>query len=583
MKLKYLFRVYASLFKWVPFSAGFTLFVFISNGFVPVIITYISAEFFDTAAAVLKGRAAGAQLFTYAFIFIGVYFIRDLLNWGISITNNAGVYEKGTAYFRINLFEKMARLPLINFEDPEFLNRRERAEKNVNNEALSSLFMRTAVFTGSFITVTGISAVLTRYSILLLPLCFVSVLPYIVMRIIRGREFYYTKYAQAKKTRLSDYLRTIFSTGRSAKELRVFGSAGYVFEKWRKTRDEVFDELWQIERKDAWSLVLCDTFRIACYAAAVGMVLFLAVRGRISVGAFGASIAAFLAVQQETRTFIEDLGRIPERLSYAEDYYSFLDIEEEKSRTVTFPGLRGEISLKNVGFSYPGTNTCALNRIDLSIRKGEKIALLGENGSGKTTLAKVLLGIYPPSGGRVLWDNTDIAEVDKNSLYAFVSAIAQDFSQYHLSIRENVALSDLSRLHDDASIGRALRNAGADNYGEPDTPLGREFGGLELSGGQWQRLAIARALFKNADFILLDEPTSALDPLVEADILKSFIRAAEGKTALIISHRIGLSRLVDRIVILKNGEIAETGAHNDLIKKSGEYSRLWKAQERWYR
>ncbi|MDR3123744.1 MAG: hypothetical protein LBU16_08215, partial [Treponema sp.] len=317
MKLKYLFRAYADLFRLVPFSAGYTFFTLAVVGFVPVITTLISAEFFNAAAGVLGGAVPGVRLYYYAAAFIGVNLVRNIMTWGMSIANNAGVFEKGTAYFRMLLFGKSSRLPLIAFEDPEFLNRRERAEKSVNNEALSSLFMRTAYFTGSFITVAGVSLVLARYSVLLLPLCFVSVLPYIVARIIRGREFYYTKYAQAKKTRLADYVWTLFSTSKTAKELRVFGSAGYVFEKWRKTRDEVFEELWQVERKDAWSLVWCDTFRIVCYAAAVGVVLFLTVQGQVSVGVFGASIAAFLSVQRETRMFIEDLGRIPERLSYA--------------------------------------------------------------------------------------------------------------------------------------------------------------------------------------------------------------------------------------------------------------------------
>ncbi len=239
------------------------------------------------------------------------------------------------------------------------------------------------------------------------------------------------------------------------------------------------------------------------------------------------------------------------------------------------------ITLENVSFKYPNSDKYALSFINLAVRKGEKIAILGENGSGKTTLSKVLLGLYPAEQGQILYDGKAITDFTKESFYAGISAIAQDFVSYNLTVRENVAISDIARIDDDPAIQATLSDAGMVEN-NLDAMMGREFGGKELSGGQWQKLAIARGLFKESEIILLDEPTSALDPLIETEILTKFIKAAEGKTALIISHRIGLCKLVDRIVVMKDGRVAETGTHSELIASSGKYAKLYKSQAKRY-
>jgi ABC-type multidrug transport system fused ATPase/permease subunit len=310
--------------------------------------------------------------------------------------------------------------------------------------------------------------------------------------------------------------------------------------------------------------------------------LLLVIRGQISIGVFGASITAFASLQNGMKTFLMSIGRFPEWLAYAGDYYNFLDMPDEADGGTKYTGLRERITIEQVSFKYPNAETFALHNINLVIRRGEKIAVLGENGSGKTTLSKILLGLYPSGEGRVCYDGVPVESLEKNSFYAKTSAIAQDFVTYYLSIRENIALSDVSRLQDDEGIHAALRSAGAEDFGTLDDTLGREFGGRELSGGQWQKLAIARGLFRNSEFILLDEPTSALDPLIETEILTHFINAARDKTAFIISHRVGLCKLVDRIIVMKDGQIAEDGTHDELLAANGEYSRLYKAQAQWY-
>lgn len=227
-----------------------------------------------------------------------------------------------------------------------------------------------------------------------------------------------------------------------------------------------------------------------------------------------------------------------------------------------------------------------MHAISLRIQKGKKIVILGENGCGKTTLSKLFLGLYPADNGRVAYDEVDVREIDKNQLYHRVSAIAQDFTPYHLTLRENVAISDVSMIDDDERVTRRIAYVGLESIipevGGLDGQMGRELEGAELSGGQWQKLAVSRALFKDSELIILDEPTSALDPMIEKEILDKFIEIAEDKTAIIISHRVGLCRFVDRIVVMKDGAISEVGSHDELIRRAGEYYRLYTSQQQWY-
>ncbi len=580
--MKYIGRIYKSIFRWMPFSAILTAIDYLNGALIPAIITIISVNLFDNAARVLEGEPAQKSLYLYAGLYLGVYLVNDLLSFVRSITLNAGIYEKGTAFFRIELYEKLAKLPLITFENAELLNKKERAEKAVTDETLSNVFNHVLRFIRAGVQVLSIAGVLAGYSLWLLPLALLSVLPYLISRMIRGKEFYCVKRHQAKKTRLLAYLWGLFTSRQTAKEMRVMGFDGYVTDKWCDTRDEVSEELWKVQKKDVISLLFCDGFRIVGYGISLIIVLWLALEGTVSIGVFGAAVAAFLSLQNSMQNFLEGLGRFPEQLLHAADYYSFLDMQSESDGVIHYPGLHDSITLEKVSFKYPNSESYALKALTLTIRKGERLAILGENGSGKTTLSKVLLGLYPAESGSVLYDGTAVGAFSKDSFFAQVSAIAQDFVSYKLTLRENISISDQSRMENDFDIKAALVNSGAGENWNLDETMGREFGGRELSGGQWQKLAIARGLFKSSELIVLDEPTSALDPLIETEILSKFIQATEGKTALIISHRIGLCKLVDRIIVMKEGRIVEDGTHEALLRMNAEYTRLFTEQAKWY-
>lgn len=585
--LQILGKVYKQTLKAVPFSGISGVINYLAQGLFPAFTSLILARLFDDAYSLTQGVDTLNTVILYGVLFVSAYAIVYIFQFISSITINAGIYERCTSYYNMKISEKTSKLPLISFENADVLNLQNRAKDCIGREILSQIYMSSTVFITSGISVVSTIAVLAAYNIWFVPISIFSVFPYFVARILRGEEFYLLKKAQSKKTRRLNYLWGLFSNKQAIKEMRVMGFGEYLAEKWTETRDQVNEELWQQNVRDGKSLLFCDSLKILGYGASILLALFLVVNGKISIGVFGTCIAAFKSMQEATKAFLIDLGNMPEKIAFANDYFEFLDLGEDKDGDKKVTGIKEGITLSNVSFAYPNSDNYALKNVSLTIHKGEKLVVLGVNGSGKTTLSKMILNLYPPVQGEIRYDNILSSNVEKGSLYSYLSIIPQNFMSYSLTLRENVAISDLKHLYDDSSIRQTLELAGLasllNEVSGLEEQLGREYGGKELSGGQWQKLAIARGLYRASEFIILDEPTSALDPLIETEILQKFIEIAKNKTAVIISHRVGLCKLADRIIVMKDGQICESGKHNDLIKKDGEYKRLYTAQEQWYR
>ncbi|MDR1689563.1 MAG: ABC transporter ATP-binding protein/permease [Clostridiales bacterium] len=571
----------------MPFSGISGIINYLVQGLFPAFTAFVLSKLFNDAYNLSQGTDTLQSIIMYGALFVMAYAVVYILQLICSITINAGVYEKCTSYYNMQISEKTAKLPLIYFENSEILNLQSRAKYCVNEETLSALYMSSAVLITNIISVISTIMVLSVYNIWFFPISLLSVLPYFIARIIRGKEFYLLKRRQAKKSRRLSYLWGLFNNKQTVKEMRVMGFENYVTDKWIEIRDEVNEELWQHNIKDAISLLFCDALKIIGYGLSILLALVLVLKGSVSIGVFGACIAAFTAMQESIKSFLINLGNLPEKAALANDYFEFLDLEEEHNGKTVFSGIKNAINISNLSFKYPNSENFALKNISLTIKKGEKIVILGVNGSGKTTLSKMILGLYPPDEGEIYYDNILLSEIERESLYNHISAISQNFVEYSLSLRENVAISDLKKISDDLAITETIKNVGLEELltlsNGLETQMGREFGGEEPSGGQWQKLAIARGLFKPSEFIILDEPTSALDPIIETEILKQFIEIAENKTAIIISHRIGLCKLADKIVVMKDGQICEIGTHISLINSNGEYKRLYTSQEQWYR
>ena len=579
-------RIYGHTLKTVPFSGTMGVLNYIVQGLFPATTSLVLSKLFDTAHSLTQGSDVFDEVMLYGGAFVLTYAMVYVFQFISSITINAGIYERCTSYYNMKISEKAASLPLIFFEDTELLNLQNRAKDCANREILSQIYMSSTVFITSLIGLVSTIAVLASYNIWLVPVSIISVIPYIITRLLRGKEFYLLKKAQSKKTRKLSYLWSLFHDKQSIKEMRIMGFGQYLSKLWIETRDEVNEELWKQNIKDGRSMLFCDMLKIIGYGLSVLLALYLVIKGYISIGVFGACISAFKAMQESTKSFLIDLGNLPEKIAIANDYFSFLDLPDEHNGTINSTGLNEGISLSNVSFAYPNSKGYALDKITFDIHKGEKIIVLGVNGSGKTTLAKIILGIYSPSYGEVRYDGILSSGIDKKSLYNYISIVPQDYISYKLTLRESIGISDTKNIQNDSLINETLLLSGLQSLmaevGSLDNQLGGEYGGKELSGGQWQKIAIARALFKKAELVILDEPTSSLDPLVETEILQQFVKIAKDKTAVIISHRVGLCKLADRIIVMKNGKICEMGTHYELIKNNGEYKKLYNSQKQWY-
>jgi ABC-type multidrug transport system fused ATPase/permease subunit len=579
-----LLKVHKQTLNAAPLSGIIGILNYLLQGLSPAISAIILAQLFDNAYKIYSKGNEDNNITAYAIAIIILYSAIFIFRFVSNITINAGVYERCTSYYKMKIAEKAIRIPLISFEDTNILNLRKRANECVEREILSQIYMSSTTFIINGVNVISTVIVLFTYNKIFIVISIISILPYFISRYIRGKEFYHLKKIQTPMMRKLEYLWNLFSDKQAIKEMRVMGFEQYIAEKWSNVRDEVSEELWEQSIKDNKSLLVCDIIKTIGYCISILLSFHLVITGRISVGMFGACIAAFKSMQEATKNFLIDLGNMPEKVSFANDYFEFLDLEEFEDGDIVMKELNDAITLESVYFAYPNADGNALTDISLTIHKGETVVILGANGSGKTTLVKILLNTYSPNRGKVKYDFVDSSNICSESIYNMFSIVPQEFMAYQLTLRENIAISNLEHMCEDNLIQEILNEVGLCELKkmELEQQLGRDFGGVELSGGQWQKIAIARGLYKQSDVIILDEPTSALDPLIETEVLKQFVDVTKNKTAIIISHRVGLCKLADKVIVMKNGEIVECGTHNELIKKNGEYKKLYFAQEKWY-
>lgn len=486
---------------------------------------------------------------------------------------------------QIEVGEKGTRLSMICYENTETNNMLKRAKNCIEQERFSDLSLSVFNILAEFLKVNGTLLVLAEFHPVLVGISLLSVFPYLIVRLVRGKEFYELKRYQAAGERRRNYLYHLFGDKQAVKELRIFEIEDYIEQKMYAARDNMKQEVWNIKKRDMRSLLICEIFCKSGYLLSIFSTILLLLHQILDVGMMAAALAAFTSFQTAAKYFLVSLGRIPECAAFVKDYYDFMDMEEAEKGTEKLCSDFDSIKVKQLSFSYPGRKTPAVSNLSFTIKRNEVVAIVGNNGSGKTTLVKLLTGLYQAQKGQIYYGRQNLRSLDPEEFYKQISFVSQDFIKYELTVRENIGIGDWKQMENTDKIYMLLHQVGLETFisqASVNQLLGNEFGGRELSVGQWQKLAIARGMMKDSSVIFLDEPTAALDPLMETKVLKMFLKIAREKTAIIVSHRIGICKEVDKIIVMKEGKIAEIGNHEELLAEKGEYYRLYTMQQKWY-
>jgi ATP-binding cassette subfamily B protein len=495
----------------------------------------------------------------------------------------------------VRILEKALVLDLAHFEDAEFYDKLTRARREASSRPLSLIQSNFQVVRNG-LTLAGYIALLIRFSPWMALAVLIATIPaFLAEARFSGAAFRLRNWRSPDSRRLT-YLEYVLANDEHAKEVKLFGLGPLLLARYRTLAETFFADDRRIAIQRAGWGYLLSLLSTAVFYGCYGMIVAMTVTGRLSLGDMTLGLVAFRQGQQSFQAVLSALGGMYEDTLYMSNLFDYLAIPTE-APTVAGPiaGVRAEegIRFEGVGFRYPGTGPdgerWALRDVNVFIPKGQSLALVGQNGAGKTTFIKLLANLYQPTEGNVLLDGRDLRSWDQAELRRRIGVIFQDFNEYQLALRENVAFGSVDHLADDLRVARAVDRGGAQELTAGlaaglETQLGRWFGGgVELSGGQWQKVALARAFMREeADILILDEPTAALDAEAEHAVFQRFKALAAGRTTILISHRFPTVRMADRILVLEAGRVVEDGGHAQLVAAGQRYARMFGLQAAGY-
>lgn len=535
---------------------------------------------------------AGIQIvLPYVILEFALLLVSSLLNAFQSLSNNV-LRSSLSKYVNTMIIDKSIKLDLQFYEDPVFYDNMQNARRRADSSALAIVSSISQV-AQQFITLISLVALLIGFSPWLAVLVILAAVPNFLSNSRFAEMSFRAISHRAPETRLLNYIETLLTSNETVKEIKLFGLGESLKARFENLFTEFMDEDNAIARRNTFASLGWGMVTNLAYYGSYIWVIIRTITKAITLGDMTMFLSVFRQSQRAVMSLLDSFSRLYENNLYLDNLLDFLKIEPalvspENGKIAPAPILEG-IHFQNVSFKYPGSDKYVLRNINLFIKPNESIALVGLNGAGKTTLIKLLTRLYDPTEGQITLDGVDLREYDMKSLHQRFGVIFQDFVRYQFSIKENIGFGQIEDLDNMERIKEAASKGGANEVVAPlaegyETILGRRWNrGHELSGGQWQKIALSRAFMRKAEVLILDEPTSALDAQAEYEIFLRFRELMEGRLAVLISHRFSTVRMADRIVVLEDGRILELGSHEELMRHNQVYAHLFNLQAEGYR
>lgn len=575
-------KVLAKLIKYTWCASPLTFIVLVITslllsglGFLEIITI---EALFDSAINVANG-ASVEHIYKPMVVLLGVLALYPVGEW-LEYLARGYFWRRGSGYMKSLHHIRINHMKSIEFEDSHNIDELQKASLG-SEDAPSGLRVMIQIL---FLYLPYILTLLI-YLISIKPmLAFTIVLifiPTLLLELIRMRQNFDFEDKIANQKRKTKYFQSCILSREYFKETLLNGSFRHFYGLLVQSNEEFSKAFIAAKRRILKSAVLMKLLNAAGFLSVLALLVYYVYTGTISIGLFAAIYYSLSKIASMFKRAIDDIGEALVGISNTSFLVRLLNDDDNLGKKDDISKVQ-DIHLKNVSFSYPNSKEQSLKNINLTIKAGTSLAIVGENGSGKSTLTKIIMGLYDPTQGVVTYGNESLNHYSDASRFSRTSAVFQDFMKYRLSVEDNIKISNItSKATTEDVLEKANVNLSDLNI-HSDTILSREFGGQDLSGGEWQRIAIARGLYRPHDLIVLDEPTAAIDPIEEANVFDSFKRISVGKTCIFVTHRLGSTQIADRIILMEKGEIVEEGTHKELMDLKGRYYDLLKSQAQWY-